>query len=74
LVFVVTAVFAVVSHASSAVSSASFPLTRLMKIIPASFPVALATPFAHFGQGDLRDVRRDLTGVIPPKGVPAVVQ
>jgi hypothetical protein len=77
LVFVVKAIFAVVSHASSAASSVSFPLTRLMwhlKIVPTSFPVALADAVRAFGQGTLPGAGRYLAGVIPPNGVPAVVQ
>src|SRR5262249_3743587 len=55
LVFVVKAIFAVVSHASSAASSASFPLTRLMwhlKIVPTSFPRRFGGRRSHIWSGD----------------------
>ena len=61
----------VFSHASSAVSSASFPLARLAWHLPmhaVSLPLAFAAPASHFAMADFAVGTKPLSS--PPKNVP----
>ena len=61
----------VFSHASSAVSSASFPLARLawhLSMHPISLPAAFAAPASHFALGDFAVGMSPVSS--PPNGVP----